>query len=300
MRPLIEKSALWISAQALATLILITSTEALPSPSEQDDLYAFEGTRIKPQPCDRVENFDDQFSAFDEPDISDKGRLIAKYVARLQGSKAVVSEYCLDEDQLTLPLELPRGSCMNGQECPTYYDTYRRGPVYFARFLAAASAALPNASVKLHNRLKLLEEVVAEGAKKQQEHLKTERVSRQSFQFKLNRETRCITQLKLFRDEVAHQQISYLQTSGIDLSHRLSSGFIWAEHRATKDGYQLLITEHRFVETHHEGELLERSLLCTHPHRPVRAEGMFKFMAREIDRETLRVYAVPTQSDRSK
>jgi hypothetical protein len=254
----------------------------------QPSIYSFEGSHIQPDTCDVINDIELE-DAEAEGDFSHKGRIVAKYIARLQGSKAVISEYCLDKDLISIP-KITSGHC-SSPSCPTYYDTYRRGPTYFAQFLAAAGAALPSASLKLWNRLKSSEESASISGQRSTESLEIQRVSKQTFKFKLDDKTRCVAQIKLFRDEIEQHRRQDSRMWGVDLSTSLSTGFIWAEHRKTEQGYQLLIIEHRFAEDQGEGEVLERDLLCTHPYRAVRAQGYFEFFGREISRDVFRLYA---------
>jgi hypothetical protein len=125
-------------------------------------------------------------------------------------------------------------------------------------------------------------------------HVERQRVNRQRFKFNLDGTTRCVAQLKIFRDEFVRERLLEVRAQrGIDLSASPNSGLIWAQHRKTRQGYELLIVEDLFSESRGEGEVLERELLCVNSYRPVSAHESFQFAIQEIDRDTLRVYAVP-------
>ena len=252
------------------------STAALGS------IYDVEGERRAPTSCSALK-------------AGSETRLLTRYIASLHGAKAVVREHCFEADTIVDP-HIEIGSCA-ASRCATY-DTYRRGPTYFARFLAAMSASISSSAIELWNMNRMIEgqEMLAESRDLLLNTLKHERVLRQRFKFNLGGETRCVAQIKIFKDRVAREREQRVGdyasvATTIDLSPSLSSGFLWADHRQTPEGYELLIIEHRFAEGRGVGEVFERDLLCVNPRRPVSVGARFEFTAREIDRDTLRIYA---------
>lgn len=253
-------------------------------------LYEVEGERSAPVSCEAL-------------DDDTKRGLLTRYFAHTQGSKAVVKEHCESQELSPLP-DLERGPCQANQ-CWSH-DTYRRGPTYFARFLAALEASIPRAQVEVEV---LGSEVTTEGGQRADQTARTAISSRlgglfaltehrvvhkQRIKFRLDEHTRCVAQLKTFRDTLAKERIDKARTARrLDLSPRLSLGDIWAEHRRTVDGYEVMILERHLAEGRGEGEVLEVEMLCVNPQAPVNPHHAFHFSAQEINRDTLRVFAYP-------
>jgi hypothetical protein len=74
---------------------------------------------------------------------------------------------------------------------------------------------------------------------------------------------------------------------------RLGLGDIWAEHRRTSRGYELLILERQLAQSQVEGEVLEVELLCVNPQEQINPHHAVKLSAQEINRDTLRIFARP-------
>jgi hypothetical protein len=256
----------------------------------QSRLYPIEGERSSPSSCESL-------------DDDDRLGLLTRYFAHTQGSKAIVKEHCESEDLPVLP-DLERGSCQT-KNCWSH-DTYRRGPTYFARFLAALEASLPSAQVEVQV---LGSEVMTEGhaqANRGKSGTHTHQfgglfelaqhrvVHKQRIKFHLDEHTRCVAQFKTFRDMVAKERTDRARTvKNIDLSPKLGLGDIWAEHRRTTDGYEVMILERQLAQGRGEGEVLEVEMLCINPHAPINPHHQFDFTAREINRDTLRIFAYP-------
>ena len=253
-------------------------------------LYVVEGERSAPVSCEAL-------------DDDTKLGLLTRYFAHTQGSKAIVKEHCESEELSPLP-DLKRGSCQAAQ-CWSH-DTYRRGPTYFALFLAALEASIPRAQVEVEV---LGSEVMAGGGQEAGQSTRatlskrlgglfalTEHrvVHKQRIKFHLDEHTRCVAQLKTFRDTLAKERTDRARTvKRLDLSPRLSLGDIWAEHRRTADGYEVMILERHLAEGRGEGEVLEVEMLCVNPQEPINPHHAFDFSAQEINRDTLRVFAYP-------
>ena len=252
-------------------------------------LYTVEGGRSTPTSCDVL-------------DSGEQLGLLVRYFAHTQGSKAIVKEHCESPNLPSLP-EIEPGSC-KGQNCWSH-DTYRRGPTYFARFLAVLEASIPKSQVEVEV---LGSEVMTEGGAGTSDTLAVGRrqlgglfaltehrvVQKQRIKFYLDEDTRCVAHLKTFRDTLAKERTDQAQTKmNIDLSPRLSLGDIWAEHRRTHDGYEVMILERHLAEGRGEGEVLEVEMLCINPHRPVDPHHKYSFTAQEINRDTLRIFAYP-------
>ena len=98
-------------------------------------IFVAEGSRSAPTAC--------------EGESSAQTELLARYIAQLQGGKAVQKESCFAEGQdQDLRTSLLRGSC-SGTGCGVY-DVYRRGPLWFSLFMASFNAALAQSSVKVY------------------------------------------------------------------------------------------------------------------------------------------------------
>ena len=253
-------------------------------------LYVVEGQRSAPTSCEHL-------------DEHEQLGLLTRYFAHTQGSKAIVKEHCESEDLPVLP-ELDRGTC-SAQKCWSL-DTYRRGPTYFARFLAVLEVMIPLAQVEI--------EVLGSDVMTEEGHDSSQRdrhvfnrslgglfeltqhrvVHKQRLKFTLDEQTRCVAQLKTFRDAMARERTDKVRTlPSVDLSPRLSLGDIWAEHRRTADGYEVLILERHLAEGRGEGEVLEVEMLCINPHNPINPHRRFSFTTQEINRDTLRIFAYP-------
>lgn len=260
---------------------LVSAQEGLKRSTQP--LYIAEGQRSSPTPCAEL--------ATPEAD-----KVLARYFAYTRGSKAIVKEHCESDSLIALP-PLEPGQC-SGVGC-RYYDTYRRGPTYFARILAALEAMTPSADVEV-NALKANTGSGGTPARKLGDEAglfslnQHREVQRQRLRFALDQETRCIAQLKVFREERQRDRVDQTDEQKlIKMPARLGMGDIWAEHRESAQGYELLILERQIARDRSEGELLEVELLCINPHEQINPHRALWFGAQEVNRDTLRIFARP-------
>ncbi|MAD61567.1 MAG: hypothetical protein CMH49_08700 [Myxococcales bacterium] len=221
----------------------------------------------------------------------------ALYIAMLQGSKAVVKEQCLNHPDLRNDLLKANRKLNCSSESCNFYDTYRRGPLWFAYYMALMNQAFNRGEVLIKSKVDQFQDVLTSQIKnskqvESQESLGRE-VYRQQVKFKLNADTQCIAVLKLFRDQEWRENKSLGQYTSKPWSSTLpNAGDLWAEARPrSQGGYEVLLIERRYVKNTGHGEMLERELLCTSPNTALTIlESDYQFMAQELNRDTMRVY----------
>jgi hypothetical protein len=232
--------------------------------------------------------------------------LIERYIAKLQGGKAVVKEDCFSEGfNFSLRSVLTQGHCKASQ-CGTY-DVYRRGPLWFSLFMASLNAALLSSEVKIfeaaHNEGELNgEELNMTSMFRLEEHHNTQR---QIIKFKFSEDVDCIAQLKFYRDQSSLDRIDGLGqvNQELRLTSSPSAGVIFAEHREKRGGrgFEVLITESRLAKERQGGEVLERELLCERANGPIDLMTMIsQFSLIDRDRDTTRVFTSPYQESRQR
>lgn len=263
---------------------------------ELHPLYEYEGSKSVATPC-KSEQDSSEFSVLD------------KYFAWLQGGKAVIKDQCVNDlkAEEILRQVLSSDTC-SMEQCGTY-DTYRRGPLWPALYLATLNTAFRENKVKVHSQSDLLNagdgkwSISHQGTKEPTHKLKVglftksehREVYRQQTEFDLGPQTRCIAILKIYRDQLNYDRNDDLdhKQSSLTLTTPPSFGELWAEHRQSIGGdYEVLIIERRLARERGEGEVLERELLCQNSLEPVDpTQGYFRFSYRDINRDTTRVFA---------
>lgn len=256
-----------------------------PQANTSKSLFIAEGSKSPSTRCD------------DKSSVNTE--LIARYIAKLQGGKAVVKESCFaegyDRDLRTL---LPQENCV-GRDCGVY-EVYRRGPLWFSLFMASFNAALSHNEVRifysnLEEGNESSESTVSKSIFRAEDH---ETAQRQLVRFTMGKALRCIAHLKLY-----HSQVTLDRVDGLDelnrrfsFTHSPSAGELFAEHRAKVDerGYEVLIVERRLAKEHEGGEVLERELLCESDSEPINLlNEVSQFSWIDFDRDTTRVFAHP-------
>jgi hypothetical protein len=222
----------------------------------------------------------------------------ALYIANLQGGKSVVKEQCLN--QVNFKAQLLKASVpldCQARPCP-FYDTYRRGPLWFALYMAALNQAFNQGKIIVRSKQDQVQDLFSWRGHSFGEVMNEKGQAKEAYQqqvkFKLNSNTQCMAILKVYRDQIwidKNKGISNL-ASHQWRSTLPSGGDLWAEVRPTsRGGHEVLIIERRYVSQSHQGELLERELLCTSqsPKMDI-LDSDYRFMTQELDRDTLRVY----------
>ena len=280
-----DHAAISSSTRSLKVSALPRDEAAAQRVQESRKLYMIEGQRSAPRDC----------AELNDPQATE---VLMRYFAYTQGNKAIVKEHCESGDLLELP-ELKAGECV-GKGC-RYHDTYRRGPTYFARVLAAFEAQSPSAEVEIRS----LNSTLDSDGSADDAHFSDkaglfnltqhQEVQRQRLRFKLDLQTRCVAQLKIFREDQRRDRADdvKLKRAEVSLPARIGLGDIWAEHRRTPQGYELLILERQLARSRGEGEVLEVELLCQNPREQIDPHRSFVLSAQEVSRDTLRVFARP-------
>ena len=221
----------------------------------------------------------------------------ALYIAMLQGSKAVVKEQCLNHPDLRNDLLKANRNLNCSSESCNFYDTYRRGPLWFAYYMALMNQAFNRGEVLIKSKMDQFQDVLTSQIKnsKQVESQESQgrEAYRQQVKFKLNADTQCIAVLKLFRDQEWRGNTSFGRYTSKPWSSTLpNAGDLWAEARPrAQGGHEVLLIERRYVKNSGHGEMLERELLCTSPNTALTIlESDYQFMAQELNRDTMRVY----------
>lgn len=262
-------------------------------------LYIHEGSRSVASVCEE--------RAAEEPSMI---KVRSRYIANLQGGKAVIKDQCISDPKAPQMLR----DTLSKESCPMdlcgVYDTYRRGPLWVALYLATLNIAFRDANVLIHSKQGETHEnqqyhtdLIGERSKRHSiknglftmnEHRE---VHRQQANFDLGPNTHCVTALKIYRDQRYRDRADQLDLDRpkISLTAQPSSGELWAEHRQSKrGGFEVLIIERRLSQERGSGEVLEREVLCHNGQGPIDPlKGYFKFSFREINRDTARVFAKP-------
>ena len=222
----------------------------------------------------------------------------ALYIATLQGSKSVVKEQCLN--QVNFKNQLIKASVpldCQAKPCP-FYDTYRRGPLWFALYMAALNQAFHQGKIIVRSKQDQIQDLSSWRGHRFEllasEEGQTKEVYQHQVKFKLNSATRCIAILKVFRDQTwvdKNKGMNHVVSSQWR-SSLPNAGDLWAEARPiSQGGHEVLIIERRYVSQSRHGELLERELLCTSSNPTMDIlDSDYHFMTQELDRDTLRVY----------
>ena len=222
----------------------------------------------------------------------------ALYIAKLQGSKAVVKAQCLNQKNLRDALLKANHNLNCTPDHCSFYDTYRRGPLWFAYYMALMNQAFTQGEVSIRSKVDQVHNVMASQLKnfKQLESQEGQgrEVYRQQVKFKLNKDTNCVAFLKLYRDQEWSEKtgLSDRYSSKPWSSTLPSSGDLWAEARPrTEGGYEVLLLERRYAKNSENGEMLERELLCTSSNSAITIlDSDYRFMTQEINRDTMRIY----------
>jgi hypothetical protein len=261
--------------------------------SRKGPVFIAEGSLIKPQDCE---------------ELYPSAYILGKYIAKIQGGKAVLKEHCLAQDSTKeLKTILREGPCTD-ERCSSY-DTYRRGPLWPALYMASLNLALQEEQIKLGYLNKtvvddqILHETTEETTEEVNQDVKTagvfttvghQKVSMQTVRFKLSPRVKCVAKLKNFHEDHYVERRDNLQgnVSVLRFSAAPNSGDIWVEHRQTAQGnFELLMMEKRFADDRGEGEVQEQEILCIHPNQPIDPlSSYFTFSYEEINRDTTRVY----------
>jgi hypothetical protein len=222
----------------------------------------------------------------------------ALYIAKLQGSKSVVKEQCLNQQNFksqllksSVSLDCQSASC-------SFYDTYRRGPLWFALYMAALNQAFNQGKIIVRSKQDQVQDLSSWRGHRfelsAREEGQTKEVYQQKVKFKLNSTTQCIAIIKVFRDQTWIDKTEGIKHLATHKWHSIlpNAGDLWAEARPTSQGgHEVLIIERRYVSQSHQGELLERELLCTSSSPTMDIlDSDYRFMTQELNRDTLRVY----------
>lgn len=237
--------------------------------------------------------------------------ILGKYIARVQGTKAIVQEHCLSREQTLRDLKslLTQKNCRGISGCASY-DTYRRGPLWPALFMASFNLALREEQIKLGSLKKtviddqkVVESQVESSASEIKNGLFTtienQKVSVQTVKFNLSPQVRCIAKLKNFREDRFTERRDNLDQKKyhLRLSSAPSSGDIWVEYKQTATGsYELIMIEKRLVDDRGEGEVQEQEILCFHPNQPIDLlNSYFTFSYEDLNRDATRVFVNKAQ-----
>jgi hypothetical protein len=267
--------------------------------SRDHPLYIHEGSRSVASICEE--------RAAEDPSMI---KVRSRYIANLQGGKAIIKDQCIRDPKDPQVLR----DALSNETCPMdlcgVYDTYRRGPLWVALYLATLNIAFREAKVLIHSKQGETHEnqnsYVDLGGENSKTHSiknglftmnEHREVHRQQAKFDLGPNTHCVTALKIYRDQRYHDRADQLDLDRpkISLTAQPSSGELWAEHRqSNRGGFEVLIIERRLSQDRGSGEVLEREVLCHNDEGPIDPlKGYFNFSFREIDRDTARVFAKP-------
>lgn len=271
-----------ISLQGCQTLVA-TKYDRVPKDrasqvSNNKHIFVNEGQKIPIANCQEV----NENSPF----------LLGKYIAQLQGNLTVIQDNCLHQDQLWSDLKEELQSSHPSSSSYGLYETYRRGPLWPAIFLASLDAALKREKISLGS---LNREVAEADTSTLFQNTITEEVSVQSLKFNFGPSTHCIAKLKHYQEETRQERRDRLSEKNqrIKLNASLSKGNLWAEYKQTRSGgYELLIIEKRLAEDRGEGEVREIELLCVNPQDEVKiSDSYFSFSYQDTSRQITRVFA---------
>ena len=299
-----QPSFLFFSALALSMIALccqsvhksIESNSEIVS-EERKPLFIHEGSKSMATRCK-------------EDDGSTDARVLDRYFARLQGGKAIIKDQCVhDVDAENVLREVLSAETCSMEQCGIH-DTYRRGPLWPALYLATINTAFREKKVTIHSQSNAMNaddgqwsvSSSYDGKEVKQKlkvglFTKTEQreTYRQKAEFDLGPHTRCIAILKVYRDRHDYDRTDHLSYdySSLKLTIPPSSGELWAEHKKTvKGSYEVLIIERRLAQERGEGEVLERELLCQNHQEPINPlQGYFRFSYQDINRDVTRVFA---------